>query len=119
MVDINSDASSLQSRLQAQLQAEKSVAKTQSRAGDTRPGPRDAIDDRIRARRQEVSDTRRSENRENVRNADLSSAAEIDSAKESILRVAGNTREAPIGRTSLRLNELRDQPLGQIIDIRV
>ncbi|MBL4789155.1 MAG: hypothetical protein JKY60_08935 [Kordiimonadaceae bacterium] len=119
MVDINSNSSPLQARLQAQLQAEKNVTKTQAAPGKVRPAPRNVIEDQIRARQQEAASTKRAKTSENVRNANLSSLAEIDNAKERILQVAGNTREAPIGRTSLRLNELRDQPLGQIIDIRV
>jgi len=118
MVDVNPNASSLQARLQAQLQSTK-TAGPRDKGVDLTPRPSDIIDERIKARGEEGGNNRRLPVKLSDRSNQLSSAKELAQAKARVNQVAANSREAPVGRTSTRENELRNQPLGQIIDIRV
>jgi uncharacterized membrane protein len=117
MVDVNPNASTVQAQLQAQLQAGKNNARPSDSNQAQRP--KDVIEERIQARRDESGTSRQLPVKRSTRNVDLSSPQELDAAKARVSDVAGNNREAPVGRTSARQNELRSQPLGQIIDIRV
>ena len=123
MVDVNPNASALQAQLQAQLQGGKSAVRTRPAPADTaqtqQPTPKDVVEDRIKARQDEGGDNRQLPVKRSTRSIDFSSRQELDAAEERVNKVAGNLREAPIGRTSTLQNELRNQPLGQIVDIRV
>jgi len=119
MVDLNPNASSLQAQLQAQLQAGKTGVKPRTAVADIRPQPKDTADARAKVRGDDNSGSRRLPVKQPGRLSELSSPRELDDAKARVTRVAGNNREAPIGRTSARQSELRNQPLGQIVDIRV
>lgn len=122
MVDVNPNASALQAQLQAQLQAGKSGVRARPAPTDStqvQPKPKDVIEDRIKARQDEDGTNRQLPVKRTTRGADLSSQQELEAAGERVNKVAGNLREAPIGRTSTIQNELRNQPLGQIVDIRV
>lgn len=122
MVDVNPNASALRAQLQAQLQAGKSGVRARpvpSNVDQSQQTPKDVIDDRIKARQDDSGTNRQLPVKRSSRNDDLSSQQELDAAQERVNEVAGNSREAPIGRTSTLQNELRNQPLGQIVDIRV
>jgi len=119
MVDINPNVSTLRAQLQAQLQATRTGVRAGQNGSETKPTPSDVIDERIKARGDERRDNRQLPVKKGDRSNQLSSASELDQAKARVSLVAGNNREAPTGRTSVRENELRNQPLGQIIDIRV
>jgi len=120
MVNINPNASSLQAQLQAQLQAGKTGVRPKSSGVETAPTPKKTIiDERIAARRDDSGSSRRLPVKQANHTSDLSTSQELSSAKERVRQVASNNREAPTGRTSTRQNDLRNQPLGQIIDIRV
>ncbi len=119
MVDVNPKASGLQAQIQAQLQASKTGVRARTSEADASPKPKDIIEARIKARGDERRDVRQLPAKVSNRNTDLSSAQDLARAKARVVQVAGNNREAPTGRTSLRENELRNQPLGQIVDIRV
>jgi len=119
MVDINTNASTLRAQLQAQLQADRSGIRARTGSTETRPRSVDVLDERIKARGDENRNNRQLPVKQGDRSNQLSSAQELDQAKARVVKVAGNNREAPAGRTSVRENELRNQPLGQIIDIRV
>lgn len=120
MVNINNNASALQAQLQAQLQANKSSPRVAARAPEqTAPRPQDVIDDRIKARRDDQGAGRGAQQPQR-RTSDVSSAEELEEASNRVSQFTGEgSREAPVGRTSQRQSELRAQPLGQIIDIRV
>ncbi|MCJ9428106.1 hypothetical protein [Kordiimonas marina] len=109
MVDINPNASGLQTQLQAQLQARagkgpaKPVARVQSpfeKGSETGTG------------RQLIKSA-------NPRTGGLSTDAEIEAATERATSFGAGQREAPIGRISTQAANGRNVPLGQIIDIRV
>lgn len=119
MVDVNPNASALQAQLQAQLQASKSGIRVGGNRTDLTPRPSDVIEERIKARGDERNDNRQLPVKQSNRSNDLSTPQELESAEKRINQVAANNREAPTGRTSARQNELRNQPLGQIVDIRV
>jgi len=119
MVDINPNASTLQSQLQVQLQASKTGIKPRSSGVEQTPTQKTVIDERINARRDDSGASRRLPVKQTDRSNELSSPQELDSAKERVKAVASNNREAPTGRISARQNSLRNQPLGQIVDIRV
>jgi hypothetical protein len=116
MVDVNPNASTIQAQLQAQLQAERSGAR--ARVGGNEP-QQESIQDRIRARQDDSGANRQLPVKRTQRGDDLSSQAELDAAQSRVNQVAGNLREAPAGRTSINQNQARNQPLGQIVDIRV
>ena len=118
MVDVNPNASSLQAQLQAQLQANKAGIRARGGANLT-PRPQEMIEERLKARSDDRDASRQLPVKRSDTNNQLSSPQELDQAKARVSQVAGNNREAPNGRTSIRENELRNQPLGQIIDIRV
>jgi len=119
MVDVNPNASTIQAQLQAQLQAERSGARARVGGNEARETPQDVIQDRIRARQDDGGANRQLPVKRTQRGDDLSSQAELDAAQSRVNQVAGNLREAPAGRTSINQNQARNQPLGQIIDIRV
>jgi len=119
MVDINPNASPLQAQLQAQLQARRAGARPSGNGLDLTPRPQDVIEERIKARSDERQQERQLPVKQSNRSNSLSSPRELDKAQARVRQEAANTREAPTGRTSTRQNELRNQPLGQIIDIRV
>jgi len=119
MVDINPNASTLQAQLQVQLQASKTGLKPRASGVEEAPTPKTIIDDRIAARRDDGGASRRLPVKQTDRSSELSTAQELNSAKERVRQVASNNREAPTGRISVQQNALRDQPLGQIVDIRV
>ena len=119
MVDISPNSSALQAQLQAQLQAKKSAVPVRGNANNLTPKPKDVVDERIQARSDDRRGNRNLPVKQSDRSGQLSSAKELDQAKARVNQVAGGGREAPNGRTSIRENELRNQPLGQIIDIRV
>jgi hypothetical protein len=118
MVDVNPN-SSLQSQLQAQLQAKKLPIRPQEGDVGARLRPNDVVDERIKVRGDERRGNRQLPVKQSGRLSELSSARDLDRAKERVTQAAANNREAPAGRRSVRENELRNQPLGQIIDIRV
>ena len=119
MVDINTNASTLRAQLQAQQQANQTGNRARTNSVAPRPTPAEVAEARIQARGDERRENRQLPVKQGDRANELSSAQELDQAKARVSRVAGNNREAPAGRTSIRENELRNQPLGQIIDIRV
>jgi hypothetical protein len=119
MVDINPNVSTIRAQLQAQLQASKTNIRARTGGADASPNPADLIEERLKVRGDERRDNRQLPVKLSDRSNQLSSARELDQAKARAAKVAGNNREAPAGRTSIRENELRNQPLGQIIDIRV
>ena len=119
MVDINPNVSTLRAQLQAQAQANKTGVRARQNTAEAKPAPSDVIDERIKARGDERRENRQLPVKQSDRGNQLSSASELDQAKARVSLVAGGNREAPTGRTSVRENELRNQPLGQIIDIRV
>lgn len=121
MVDVNPDAPQLQAQLQAQLRGNRERAAIARGGSGTRPRPNDVIEERIRERQdQPERQTSPAPSREDGRVADLSSSRELEAARARVTAATGGlTREAPVGRTSERENSLRNQPLGQIIDIRV
>lgn len=115
MVDINTNASGLQSRLQAQLQGSRGSRPSTSGL-DITPRPQDIIEDRIKARQSESD--RQAPAQKSGRTNDLSSSRELEAAQGRVNEL-GNRREAPIGRLSAQATAQRDVPLGQIIDIKV
>lgn len=117
MVDVNPNASALQLQLQAQLQAKQSDLRARGNSAEIKP--RDVIDERIKAKSDDRGGNRQLPVRQSDRSLQLSSSKELEAAKARVSQVAGSNRESPTGRTSLRENEARNQPLGQIIDIRV
>lgn len=122
MVDINPDASGLRAQLQAQLQANKAGINVAAKpSAPITPRPQDTIDERQKARGDEQNNGRRIPLPNKGRGNDLSSPKELADAEDRVNQFTGNTglREAPTGRTSVRQNELRTQPLGQVVDIRV
>jgi len=125
MVDINPNVSTLRAQVQAQLQANKTGIRAGQNSAEARPVPSDVprssdvIEERIKARGDERRESRQLPVKQSDRSNELSSTSELDKAKARVSLVAGSNREAPAGRTSVRENELRSQPLGQIIDIRV
>ncbi len=119
MVDINPNAAGLQSQLQAQLQNGRGTRAAANKV-DLTPRPTDVIEERIRARQSEgnrQAPVQQSE--KSNRNADLSSAQELQAAQSRVGDLGTGQREAPIGRLSAQASSQRDVPLGQIIDIRV
>jgi len=119
MVDINPNASSLQTQLQAQLQASKTGVRPRGNDANLAPRSQDIAEERIKARSDERGENRQLPVKQSDRANQLSSAHELDQAKARIKQATANNREAPIGRTSTRQSELKNQPLGQIVDIRV
>jgi len=119
MVDINPNASALRAQIQAQLQAGRAGVRVRQNNAEIKQTPSDVIEERIKARGDERGENRQLPVKQSERSSQLSSASELDQAKARVSLVAGGNREAPTGRTSVRENELRNQPLGQIIDIRV
>lgn len=120
MVDFNPKATALQAQLQAQLQNNRSTNSASGTVTGARLRPQDGVDERIRNRQLQDEQNRRLPVKTDNRVENLSSANELAVARERIDAVAGrNQREAPSGRTSQRQSSLRNQPLGQIIDIRV
>lgn len=120
MVDINPNATGLQSQLQAQLQNGRG-ARAAANKLDLTPRPTDVIEERIRARQSEGNRQAPAQQSEKSnRNANLSSAQELEAAQSRVgdLSTSGQ-REAPVGRLSAQAGSQRDVPLGQIIDIRV
>ncbi|WP_286829108.1 MULTISPECIES: hypothetical protein [Kordiimonas] len=119
MVDINPNASGLQSQLQAQLQNGRG-ARAAANKLDLTPRPTDVIEERIKARQSEGNRQAPAQQSEKSnRNADLSSSQELEAAQSRVGELGAGQREAPIGRLSTQANSQRDVPLGQIIDIRV
>ena len=122
MVDINANASTLQAQLQAQLRGNRD-ASTAARGGGGVPlRSGDVADQRVREQQdQQGGQERRAPVKVDDRVGGLSSSRELQVARARINDVTGGStnREAPAGRTSERQNQLRNQPLGQIIDIRV
>lgn len=120
MVDINANAS-LQTQLQAQLRGNRDASALARGAGGVRPNPNAQADEKVRERQdQQGGQERRVPVKVDDRVANLSSSRELQVARARVDAATGNTnREAPTGRTSERQNALRNQPLGQIIDIRV
>lgn len=119
MVDINTNASGLQSQLQAQLQNGRGTRAATNRL-DLTPRPTDVIEERIKARQSEgnrQAPTQQSE--KSGRGANLSSTQELEAAQSRVSDIGTSQREAPIGRLSTQGASQRDVPLGQIIDIRV
>lgn len=122
MVDVNPNASTLQAQLQAQLRGSRDAANLARGSNGLRPRPQDVTEEQVRDRQGQPSQQdRRLPAKIDSRVEDLSSARDLEAARARVRAVAGGSsnREAPIGRTSTRQNELRNQPLGQIIDIRV
>lgn len=119
MVDINTNASTLRAQLQAQSQANQTGIRARSNNAAEQPKPADVVEARIQARGDERRENRQLPVKQSDRGGQLSSASELDRAKARVSRIAGSNRESPTGRISVRENELRNQPLGQIIDIRV
>jgi len=119
MVDINPNASPLQAQLQAQLQASRAGVRPSGKDLGATPRPQDVIEERIKTRSDERQQDRQLPVKQSNRSNNLSSPQELDKAQARVRQEAANNREAPTGRTSTRQNELRSQPLGQIIDIRV
>jgi len=122
MVDINPDASGLRAQLQAQLQTNKASTTIAAKAPtQITPRPQDVVEERQKARGDDQNNGRRIPLPTKGRGDDLSSPKELADAEDRVNQFTGNTslREAPTGRTSAPQNELRNQPLGQIVDIRV
>ncbi|MFC4346436.1 hypothetical protein ACFO5Q_01080 [Kordiimonas lipolytica] len=119
MVDINPNASGLQSQLQAQLQSGRGQRAAVNKL-DLTPRPTDVIEERIRARQSEGNRQAPAQQSEKSnRSGNLSSAQELEAAQSRVSDIGTGQREAPIGRLSEQLSSQRDVPLGQIIDIRV
>lgn len=119
MVDVNSSASSLQAQIQAQLRGNRDAGNLARGSNSARPRPED-VNERIQDRQEQGRKGGLPAKIDN-RVQNLSSAQDIEVAKARVNAVAGgnSNREAPIGRTSERQNAVRNQPLGQIVDIRV
>lgn len=116
MVDINPNASGLQAQLQAQLQGGRGSRAAQNSV-DLTPRPGDIIDERIKQRQSESD--RQAPVQKSNRSSDLSDSRELRAAEERVTELSANRREAPVGRLSTQDADRRNQPLGQIIDIRV
>ncbi|MFC3051482.1 hypothetical protein [Kordiimonas pumila] len=120
MVDFNPNAPGLQSQIQAQLEANRSRNRVAAQnAGDVTARVQPSAEERTKARGDEESANKRLPALRSSRGSSLSTHQEIEAAGERVSELASNLREAPAGRTSTRQNELRNQPLGQIIDILV
>jgi len=120
MVDINSNTLGLQAQVQAQLRGGRDAAALARGSSGVRPRPNDVVDERIRNRQNQQEPNRRIPVKTDDRVTDLSSSRDLEVARARIDAATGKTnREAPTGRTSERQNALRNQPLGQIVDIRV
>ncbi len=121
MVDINANASQLQAQLQAQTRGNRDATALARGAGGVKPNAAALADEKIRDRQdQQAGQNRQLPVKIDDRVANLSSSEELKVARARVDAATGNTnREAPAGRTSERQNALRNQPLGQIIDIRV
>ncbi len=121
MVDINANTSALQAQLQAQNRGNRDASALARGTNGARPNPAVVVDDKVRERQdQQSQQNRQVPVKVDDRVANLSSSKELQVARARVNAATGNTnREAPTGRTSERQNTLRNQPLGQIIDIRV
>ncbi|TNE64660.1 MAG: hypothetical protein EP335_06785 [Alphaproteobacteria bacterium] len=110
MVDINTNASALQTRLQAQLQSKPGRS-----SANLTPRPQDLINDRAEER---SSSSKRLPALQSGNANTLSSQSELEEASARVADFGANRREAPIGRLSTQASQ-RNVPLGQIVDIRV
>ncbi|MBL4836299.1 MAG: hypothetical protein JKY34_01870 [Kordiimonadaceae bacterium] len=121
MVDFNPKATALPAQLQAQVQGNRGTQAAGQSSVNARPRPQDIVDDRVNNRLAQETQNRRQLVKRDSRVDNLSSAQELEVARTRIEAVAGNSnnREAPVGRISARQTALRNQPLGQIVDIRV
>jgi hypothetical protein len=125
MTSINPNANPLQSQIQAQLQAGRQSSNRNDTArlnnGIRRTdAPVDDQNDDFEV--DSVAADRR--NRLIARGArraeDVSSSDEIEEAQERVAAFSNTSlREAPVGRLSAQSSDVRDTPLGQIVDIRV
>ena len=120
MVDFNPKATALPAQLQAQVRGNRGTQAAGQSPVNARPRPQDIVDDRVKNRLAQETQNRQQLVKRDSRVDNLSSAQELEVARTRIDAVAGNSnREAPVGRISARQTALRNQPLGQIVDIRV
>ncbi len=121
MVNINSNSSGLQGQLQAQLQASRDAARQNRVAPDNANQQKEnkALDIQRQISPEQLAAAKRDASKQAGNSNKLSSSAEIEDAQERVSSSLSNQREAPIGRISSQQNDLRAQPLGQIVDIRV
>lgn len=120
MVDINSANSALQGQLQAQLQANRVNARPNT-SNLNQGGAQQEVAREPNARvNDNIPAARRLPVRQSERTGQLSSPQELEAAQRRVAEETGvPLREAPVGRLSVQEEQVRNQPLGQIIDIRV
>ncbi|MCK0069991.1 hypothetical protein [Kordiimonas laminariae] len=120
MVDINSTNAGLQGQLQAQLQSNRVNARPNP-ANVNQGTPQQEIAREPNARVNEnIPASRRLPVRQSERAGQLSTPQELEAAQQRVAEETGvPLREAPVGRLSVQQEQERNQPLGQIIDIRV